>query len=57
MPTLIKKNGINIALPTNSILLNSFDGFGIVYLFIPRVTKWFFNKPESSKTSHYVFIL
>jgi len=29
----------------------------IVFLVVPRVAKWFLSKPESSKTSHYVFIL
>jgi Kef-type K+ transport system membrane component KefB len=29
----------------------------IVFLLIPRIAKWFFTKPESGKTSHYVFIL
>jgi Kef-type K+ transport system membrane component KefB len=29
----------------------------VVFLVVPRVAKWFFSKPESGKTSHYVFIL
>ena len=29
----------------------------IVFLLIPRIAKWFFSKPESGNTSHYVFIL
>lgn len=29
----------------------------IVFLVMPRVAKWFFSKPERSKTSHYVFII
>jgi Kef-type K+ transport system membrane component KefB len=29
----------------------------IVFLIIPRIAKWFLSKPESVKTSHFVFIL
>jgi len=29
----------------------------IIFFVVPYVAKWFLNKPESSKTSHYVFIL
>ncbi|MFI5139743.1 MAG: cation:proton antiporter [Sphingobacteriales bacterium] len=29
----------------------------IVFLLIPRITKWFFSRSESDKTSHYVFIM
>ena len=29
----------------------------IVFFLVPYAAKWFFGKPESNKTSHYVFIL
>jgi Kef-type K+ transport system membrane component KefB len=29
----------------------------IMFILIPRITKWFFNKLESEKTSHYIFVL
>jgi len=29
----------------------------VVFLIVPRLAKWFFSKPESDKTSRYVFIL
>jgi Kef-type K+ transport system membrane component KefB len=39
-------------------LITSFTAFVlIVFLVIPIVAKWFFSKPESSNTSHFVFIL
>ena len=39
-------------------LITSFTAFVlIVSLVIPLVAKWFFSKPESNKTSHFVFIL
>lgn len=39
-------------------LIVSLIGFGLIVFFIlPRVAKWFFSKPERSKTSHYVFII
>ncbi len=30
---------------------------GIMFFIIPRVTTWFFQKLESEKTSHYIFVL
>lgn len=30
---------------------------GIMFWFIPKVTAWFFQKLESEKTSHYIFVL
>jgi len=39
-------------------LITSFTAFILIVFFvIPIVAKWFFSKPESSKTSHFVFIL
>lgn len=39
-------------------LLVSLAAFtAIVFFVVPYVAKWFLNKPESNKTSHYVFIL
>src|SRR5690606_23891912 len=36
----------------------SFAGFLLVMFgIIPRVAKWFFQKIESEKTSHYIFVL
>ncbi|PWG80098.1 cation:proton antiporter [Pararcticibacter amylolyticus] len=29
----------------------------IMFLFIPKITKWFFTRLESEKTSHYIFVL
>ncbi len=29
----------------------------VVFLIIPRIAKWFFNKLESEKHSHYIFVL
>ncbi len=29
----------------------------IMFLIIPKITKWFFQKLESEKTSHYIFVL
>lgn len=39
-------------------LIVSFTAFVLIVFFvIPMVSKWFFSKPESSKTSHFIFIL
>ncbi len=51
-----KNGGLTTAFWLN--LIGSLTVFTlVVFLVVPRVAKWFFSKPESGKTSHYVFIL
>ncbi|MES2588085.1 MAG: cation:proton antiporter, partial [Bacteroidota bacterium] len=39
-------------------LLSSLTIFSIImFIFIPRIARWFFSKLESEKTSHYIFVL
>ncbi|MGV3630134.1 MAG: cation:proton antiporter [Bacteroidota bacterium] len=39
-------------------LISSLTIFSIImFIFIPRIARWFFGKLESEKTSHYIFVL
>ena len=39
-------------------LISSLTIFSIImFVFIPRIARWFFGKLESEKTSHYIFVL
>lgn len=39
-------------------LISSLTIFSIImFIFIPRIARWFFSKLESEKTSHYIFVL
>lgn len=39
-------------------LISSLTIFSVImFIFIPRIARWFFGKLESEKTSHYIFVL
>lgn len=55
---IMNSNGSGLSMAFWIRLVASLAVFtGIMFWIIPRVTAWFFQKLESEKTSHYIFVL